>query len=344
MYFLKRLLNTSLVLIGVLVLLFVIFQLLGDPAKLIAGQTGDKSTMDNIRKSLYLDQPKSKQLLFFINDISPLCVYDSAEIKDKEIHGLFFGRKKLVGLKVPYFGKSYQSKKDVLSIILKAFPLTFLLAFTSIFFATIIGIFTGIITSINKNTKIDHIGIFISNIGISMPSFFLAIIIAYLFGIVLNQYTGLNFTGSLYDINEITGVKTIDLKNLILPALTLGIRPLSVITQLTRSSMLEILNNDYIRTAKANGIKYNHIIFKHALRNAIPPVITVVMGWFAELLTGAFFVEYVFGWNGLGKVTVDALGKLDYPLVLGSVIFSAFIFTLINILTDIIQKKLNANI
>ncbi len=344
MFLFKRLLNTCMVLTGVILLVFLIFQVLGDPAKLIAGQSGDKNTMDNIRKSLYLDQPKYKQLILFVNDISPISIYDSIELKTKELHGFFIGTQKVIGIKLPYFGKSYQSKKDVLSILLKAFPLTMLLAFSSIIFATIIGILLGIVSAINKNKAIDHIGIFISNLGVSTPSFFLAIIIAYLFGIILHQYSGLNFTGSLYEIDEVTGERIIVLKNLILPALTLGIRPLSVITQMTRSSMIDTMNLDFIRTAKAYGIQKNKIIVHYALRNAIPPVITTILGWFAELLTGAFFVEYVFGWNGLGKITVDALSKLDYPLVLGSVILSALIFSFMNIFTDIVQNKMNPNI
>jgi len=152
----------------------------------------------------------------------------------------------------------------------------------------------------------------------------------------LHNYTGLNLTGSWFDIDETTGQKYLTLKNLILPSITLGIRPLAIITQLTRSSMLDVLNQDYIRTAYAKGLNKRIVIFKHALRNALNPVITAITGWFAELLAGAFFVEYIFGWKGIGKVTVDALDKLDYPVVMGSVLFSASFFILINILADIL--------
>ena len=126
------------------------------------------------------------------------------------------------------------------------------------------------------------------------------------------------------------------LQNLILPAFTLGIRPLAIITQLTRSAMLDVLNQDYIRTAYAKGLGKMKVIWKHALRNALNPVITAVTGWFAELLAGAFFVEYIFGWKGIGKVTVDALEKLDFPVVMGSVLISATFFIVINILADIL--------
>ncbi|RBB93869.1 ABC transporter permease, partial [Pseudomonas sp. MWU12-2115] len=124
--------------------------------------------------------------------------------------------------------------------------------------------------------------------------------------------------------------------NLVLPALTLGIRPLAIITQLTRSAMLDVLDQDFIRTAYAKGLSKKSVIFRHALRNALNPVITAVTGWFAELLAGAFFVEYIFGWKGIGKVTVDALEKLDFPVVMGSVLVMASFFILVNLMADIL--------
>jgi peptide/nickel transport system permease protein len=175
-----------------------------------------------------------------------------------------------------------------------------------------------------------------SIVGISVPSFFMAIVVAFLFGVVLHNVTGLHLTGSWFDIDEVTGEKYITLKNLILPAFTLGIRPLAIITQLTRSSMLDVLKLDYIRTAYAKGLNSTTVIYKHALRNALNPVITAITGWFAELLAGAFFVEYIFGWKGIGKITVDALEKLDYPVVMGSVLLSACIFITINLLADVL--------
>jgi len=140
-------------------------------------------------------------------------------------------------------------------------------------------------------------------------------------------------TGSLFDTDPFAG-RRLQLQNLILPAITLGIRPLAIITQLTRSAMLDILNQDYIRTAYAKGLSPRIVIWKHALRNALNPVITAITGWFAELLAGAFFVEYIFGWKGIGKLTVDALAKLDFPVVMGSVLVTSFFFITINILAD----------
>jgi peptide/nickel transport system permease protein len=325
-----------LVLIGVVIIVFFMFQGFADPARLIVGQTGDKQTMDNIRRELYLDQPKWKQFFLYINDVSPLSIHSKEEIEEKKLIGFFVGDEKKLGLKIPYLRRSYQTKKDVIDVLLEALPGTIMLAFAAMLFATVIGILLGVLAAVKQNTWVDTTAVFTSVIGISAPSFFMAIVIAWLFGIVLHSYTGLNLTGSWFDIDETTGERYFTLQNLILPAITLGIRPLAIITQLTRSSMLDVLNQDYIRTAYAKGLNKRTVVFKHALRNALNPVITAITGWFAELLAGAFFVEYIFGWKGIGKVTVDALDKLDYPVVMGSVLFSAAFFIVINILADIL--------
>ncbi len=219
--------------------------------------------------------------------------------------------------------------------MLEALPGTILLAFTAMLFATVLGIFLGVIAAVKKDTWLDSSSIFASVLGISAPSFFMGIVLAYLFGFVLNKYTGLNMMGNLFTIDAFTG-SHLSLKNLILPAITLGIRPLAIITQLTRSAMLDVLEQDYIRTAYAKGLSKKAVVFKHALRNALNPVITAITGWFAELLAGAFFVEYIFGWKGIGKITVDALEKLDFPVVMGSVLVTACFFILVNILADIL--------
>jgi ABC-type dipeptide/oligopeptide/nickel transport system permease component len=341
---LKKLLYGVLVLAGVVVIVFFIFQAFADPARLVAGQTGDKKTMDNIRKELYLDQPKWKQFLLYVNDVSPVSINTKKEIEEKKLHGFFIGGNTKVGLKVPYLRRSYQTKKDVVDVLLEALPGTLMLAFAAMLLATLAGIFLGVLAAIKQNTWLDTSSVFASVIGISAPSFFMAIVIAYLFGIVLHSYTGLTLTGSWFNIDETNGERYLTLQNLILPAVTLGIRPLAIITQLTRSSMLDVLNQDYIRTAYAKGLSRNQVVYRHALRNALNPVITAITGWFAELLAGAFFVEYIFGWQGLGKVTVDALEKLDYPVVMGSVLFAATIFVLVNILADVLYGMIDPRI
>lgn len=343
-YILKKIGYAFLVLLGVVVLVFIMFQGFGDPARMIVGQTGDKKTLDNIRSELYLDQPKWKQFILYVNDVSPICIHNKADIEKKQLKGFFIGGNTKLGLKIPYLRKSYQTKKEVAEVLMEALPGTLILAITAMLFATIVGIFLGVTAAIKKDTWLDGTAVFSSIAGISAPSFFMAIIIAFLFGVVLHNYTGLNLTGSWFNIDEVTGEKYLSLKNLILPAFTLGIRPLAIITQLTRSSMLDVLSQDYIRTAYAKGLGKKTIVYKHALRNALNPVITAITGWFAELLAGAFFVEYIFGWKGIGKITVDALEKLDYPVVMGSVLLSACIFIFINFFADAFYRLVDPRI
>jgi len=300
------------------------------------GQSGDSATQAGIRKELYLDQPKWKQFTLYLNDVSPLCVYNKEDIQKKDLKGFFIGGNIKFGIKAPYLRRSYQSKREVGTILMEALPGTLLLALAAMILAVSAGIPLGVVAAVKQNTWLDNSSIFISIAGISAPSFFMGIIIAYVFGFVFTSWTGLHITGNWFEVDEISGERHLVLKNLILPAITLGIRPLSIITQLTRSAMLDVLEQDYIRTAYAKGLSKRAVIWKHALKDALNPVITAITGWFAELLAGAFFVEYIFGWKGIGKVTVDALEKLDFPVVMGSVLLSATIFVLINILADLL--------
>ena len=334
-YILKKIFYGALVMCGVIIFVFFLFQGFGDPTRLVMGQTADAATQQNIRKELNLDKPRWKQFLTYINDVSPVAIHTKDEIKQKKLRGIFIGSGTKLAIKVPYLRRSYQSKRDVWDVLMEALPGTIVLAISAMLIAIIFGIPLGILAAVKKDTWMDSSSIFVSVLGISAPSFFMGIIIAYFFGFVLSHYTGLSMTGSLFETDPFEGRKIV-LSNLILPALTLGIRPMAIITQLTRSSMLDVLNQDYIRTAYAKGLGKRAVIWKHALRNALNPVITAITGWFAELLAGAFFVEYIFGWKGIGKVTVDALENLDFPVVMGSVLISSFFFIVINILADFI--------
>lgn len=340
----KKLGYGILVLIGVVILVFFLFQGFGDPSRLVMGQTGDSTTQASIRKELYLDQPKWKQFVFYLNDVSPLCLHSKEEIKTKQLRGFFTGGENRLGVKLPYLRRSYQSRRDVGDILLQALPGTLLLAISAMFIAVAIGIPLGVVAAVKQNTWMDTSAVLGSIVGISAPSFFMGIVIAYVFGFVLTDWTGLHISGSWFDIDDSTGQRRLTLQNLILPAVTLGIRPLAIITQLTRSAMLDVLNQDYIRTAYAKGLPKSTVVWKHALRNALNPVITAITGWFAELLAGAFFVEYIFGWQGIGKVTVDALEKLDYPVVMGSVLVAAAFFILINILADVLYAVVDPRV
>ena len=340
-YIAKKMGYGLLVLLGVVILVFCLFQGFGDPSRIVAGQSSDSTTQANIRREMHLINDKGepisrfKQFIYYLNDISPVCFHSKQEIADKNLKGIFIGGKNKFGIKIPYLRKSYQTKRPVWNILMQALPGTLMLAIAAMLIAVAIGIPLGVMAAVKQNTWLDTTAIFSSIVGISAPSFFMGIVMVYIFGFVLSDWTGLHIAGNWFMIDD-AGHRRLTLQNLVLPAITLGIRPLAIITQLTRSAMLDVLDQDYIRTAYAKGLSKRQVIWKHGLRNALNPVITAVTGWFAELLAGAFFVEYIFGWQGIGKVTVDALEKLDYPVVMGAVLVSATFFILINMLADIL--------
>ncbi len=345
-FILKRLFYGFLVLLGVITVDFLLFNVLpADPARMMLGQRADIASIEAINRDLGRDKPLLTQYINYLNDLSPISVHNFNDSKSyfyldsskyKPYTRLFnLSSTKTLVLKEPYLRRSYQSKAKVADILMEAFPLTALLAVVSIVFASLIGIFTGILCAIKKDTWFDRLAMFFSVIGMSLPSFFAAIVIAWFFAYLLGEYTGLNMIGSLYTIDDFGDGTHLTLQNIILPALTLGIRPLAVIIELTRSSTLEVLSQDYIRTAKAKGLSFPKVILRHALKNIMNPVITAISGWFASLMAGAVFVEYVFDWKGMGMVMVDGLGKYDFPVVMGSLLFISLILVIINILTDI---------
>ena len=215
---------------------------------------------------------------------------------------------------------------------------------TSIILAIILGTLIGIIAAVFKDSWIDKLALIFGVLGMSLPSFFSAIIVAWLFGYLLHDITGLNMTGSLYSVDDYGRGEYLSLQNLILPALTLGVRPLAVIIQLTRASFLETLSKDYVRTAYAKGLSVSKVLSKHVLKNSLNPVVTAVSGWFASLLAGAVFVEYIFAWDGLGKEIVEALNQLDLPVVMGSVLTISILFIIINFFTDYVYTLLDPRI
>ncbi|MEE4178788.1 MAG: ABC transporter permease, partial [Bacteroides sp.] len=230
------------------------------------------------------------------------------------------------------------------SILAEAFPNTLLLAAVAILFAMLLGIALGVVSVVKDSPAMGRVIMVFSVLGMSLPSFFAAILIAWLFAFVLGDYTGLNMTGSLYAVDDFGRGEYIQWKNLILPALTLGIRPLAVVTELTRSSLQQVMAQDYIRTARAKGLSLWRVITRHALRNAMNPVITAISGWFASLMAGAVFVEYVFDWKGIGVVIVSALETYDFPVVMGAVLLISVMLVLVNITVDILYGLLDPRV
>lgn len=336
-----------LVIFGVITLVFFLFNVLpADPARMTLGQRADVASLQNVRHQLYLDKPLPLQYVLYVNDLLPISVLDkSYPLQVKHPHTTLFklSDQRSVVLKWPYLRRSYQSKKEVWDILMEALPNTIILALVAMLFATVVGILLGILAAVKQNTWMDTTAVFASVTGISAPSFFTGIVIAYVFGYLLSDWTHLQMTGSLFEFDPFAG-KQVALKNIILPALTLGIRPLAIIVQLTRSAMLDVLSQDYIRTAYAKGLKKKLVFFKHALKNALNPVVTAITEWLASLMAGSFFVEYIFGWKGIGKITVDALMKFDFPVVMGSVLVIATLFVIVNILADLLYSYLDPRI
>ncbi len=286
------------------------------------------------------------QFALYLNDLSPLALhYSDAASQEKYHYKKLFNvnKEKALVIKPPYLRRSYQTKEDVFDILARALPQTILLAFAAMLIASVIGIFLGVIAAIKQHTWFDNAAMSLSVLGISVPSYFSAIILGYIFGIVLHKYTGLEQTGGLTIIDDY-GNEVLMYKNLLLPAIALGSRPIGIIFQLTRSTMLDVLSQDYIRTAKAKGLSAIAVLFKHALRNALNPVVTAISGWFASLLAGAFFVEVIFDIKGLGYTAVDALQKFDFPVAMGTVLFTASVFILMNFLVDILYAVLDPRI
>ncbi|MCQ2316049.1 MAG: ABC transporter permease [Bacteroidales bacterium] len=353
-YIVRKLLYGILVLWGVATLVFFLFTIVpGDPVRMMLGQRADEKDVQAIREELGLNQNIGKQYLDYLNDLSFISFYknyssncNDAQQYASNVSGLkvmTIGETSVV-LKAPYLRYSYQSKRPVGAILSEAFPNTLILAFVSITFAFIIGVLLGVLTAVVNSGFLNRLTLFVTTIGMSLPSFFAAILIAWLLGFVLHDVTGLEMTGSLFSVDDYGNGSYLDLKNLILPALTLGLRPLAVITELTRTTLLDVMSMDYIRTARAKGLKKWRVIGVHALRNAMTPVVTAVSGWFASLLAGAVFVEYVFDWKGIGVVIVDALDKFDFPVIMGAVLLIGVMLIVINIAVDIIYGVLDPRV
>ncbi len=316
------------------------------------GQNQSAEQVEAVRKKYGFDKPKLTQYFYYLNDLSPVSFHSNQSEDYTFLRKNKYSAAKLftianttVVLKWPYLRESFTKQgKPVSQVIGETLPNTFVLAVSAIIIAMLLGLVLGVISAIYKDTWLDKLIQILSTVGMSVPSFFSAILFAWFFGFVLHEYTNLEMTGSLYELDDYGESLHIQWKNLILPAVVLGIRPLAVVIQLMRNSLLEVYNQDYIRTARAKGLSEYQIIKNHAIKNAMNPVVTAISGWFASMLAGAVFVEYIFGWNGLGKEIVNALNTLDLPVIMGAVLIIAIIFIIINIFVDIIYAWLDPKV
>lgn len=338
---------------GILVMILVVCTITGiiylapvDPAQLTFGQRSDASTVQAKTAELGLNQPLYVQMGRYLADISPVSILeDSPENKHKyRFLPLFHtASNQVCVLKMPYLRESYQSGRPVSEILADAIPNTALLAGIAMLFATLLGIGLGVWAAVKPHTLIDHLIAVLSVLGYSVPSYVAAMLLALVFGFALGDWTGLDVQGSLYVLDDF-GDWELRWRNLVLPAIALGMRPVALITQLTSSAMLDTLTQDYVRTATAKGLPRRRVLVLHALRNALNPIVSAVSGWFAALLTGAFFVENVFNFKGLGSATITALLNFDIPVVLGCVLFTVLVFVVINLLADLLYAWLDPRV
>ncbi len=352
-YLLNKIGYAVLTLFGVVTVIFFLFNVLpGDPAQMMLGQNEDSEQLALVKAKYGFDKPISTQYLYYLNDLSPISLHSKNEDNYTYLRENKYTATKLFSigntttvLKFPYLRESFTKQgKKVSQVLAETLPNTFVLAVSAITIAMLLGVFLGIVSALKKDSFLDKAIQIFSTVGMSVPSFFSAILFAWLFGYVLHKYTNLEMTGSLYELDDYGENFNLKLKNLVLPAIVLGIRPLAVIIQLMRNSLLEVFNQDYIRTARAKGLSEFQIIKNHAIKNALNPVVTAISGWFASMLAGAVFVEYIFGWNGLGKEIVNALNTLDLPVIMGSVLIIATLFVIINIFVDIIYTWLDPKV
>lgn len=343
----KRILNGFLVIWGIVTLLFLVFSGLGDPSQMVAGQRSDLGTLESIRAAYYLDKPLPVQYLLYLRDLSPVSTIHETDpnFSSYRYKKLFrAGEETLFVVKRPYMRRSFQTNREVSTMIVEKLPGTFILGIAAMLLASILGISLGTLSGLKKDSWLDRAVVFCTLLGVSAPSFFIGVLMLWVLAILLGDFTGLNATGYMIQPDVFGEGNRVVWRNLILPATALGIRPLAIITQLTRSSMIEVLASDYIRTARAKGMSKFQVVLKHALRNALNPVLTSISGWFASLLAGAFFIELIFNWQGIGKLTIDALNKNDYPVILGCALVIGVLFVLVNITVDFFYTRLDPRV
>lgn len=300
-YVLKRILLLIPVLLGVSLLVFAIMSLTpGDPAQLILGENAPKEAVLKLREEIGLNDPFFMQYFRFVKN---------AIMGD--------------------FGRSYTTGREVFGEIFARFPNTLILAVIGIIISVCIGIPIGIISATRQYSFLDSFSMVIALLGVSMPVFWLGLMLILTFSVKLGWLPSGGFDG---------------LKSIILPAVTLGVGSAAIITRMTRSSMLEVIRQDYIRTARAKGVAEKVVINKHALKNALIPIITVVGLQFGHLLGGAVLTESVYSWPGVGRLMVDAIRQKDTPTVLAAVVFLAAAFSVVNLLVDILYAYVDPRI
>jgi len=328
-YIVKRLLQLIPVLVGVAVISFSLIHLApGDPARTIAGEHASEQTIESLRVKYGLDKPIHIQFWVWFKQV---------------VRG--------------DFGRSIVSNEYVTREILDRFPNTVELAFFSMLIAIIVGFIAGVVSASKQYSVLDYTTMGVALFGVSMPVFWLGIMLMMIFGVYFRVLPIGGRLSSTISFQRITGLYILDslikgnwaalgstLKYLILPSVALATIPMATIARVTRSSMLEVLRQDFIRTERAKGLSERVVIYKHAVRNAMLPVITVIGLNFGLLLAGALLTETVFAWPGIGRYVVKAVQMRDYPVVQGCVLFFSFMFVIVNLITDLLYVLIDPRI
>lgn len=302
-YIAKRITEAIPTFLGVVLVVFILSTLIaGDPARLLFGQRGDPQTIARIRQEMGLDLPLHQQFLNFVRGAVTLDL-----------------------------GHSYRNNMSVVQAIVHRLPATATLAFAAMFVGVVIGIPIGVVSAIRQNTVLDYASMLGAVIGVTLPTFYLGLLLILVFAVYLRWIPGTGYVAGQWVY-------------LVLPALTLGTRPAALIARQTRASMLEVIRQDYIRTAWAKGLGERAVVIRHGLRNALIPVVTVIGLMLGELLSGVVVVETVFNWPGVGRLYVDALLFRDYPIIRGQVLFWAMVFIAVNLLVDLVYGLINPRI
>lgn len=319
-YIFKRLLALIPIIIGVALIVFLIIHLIpGDPAQIMLGERATNEALVALRESMGLNDSLYVQFWKFFS-------------------------------KLPRgdLGRSIMSNNSVMEELLDRFPATIELSIFAMIFAVVVGVPIGIFAATHQNSWFDNFSMMIALIGVSMPVFWLGLMFIWFFAVYLGWFPPSSRITIGIDLNVITNLYVLDslltgnftalqdtLKHLVLPAVAVGTIPMAIIARMTRSSMLEVLKQDYIRTAYAKGVKDRVVIYGHALRNALIPIITVVGLQFGILLGGAILTETIFSWPGVGRYLINAINARDYPIVQGGILFFAITFVLVNLIVDL---------
>ena len=305
----KRFLQSIVTLFLVVTFTFALTRMVpGDPARTMLGPQADLESVEKLREELGLNKSMGEQYVMYMK-------------------GVLKGD----------FGKSYLHHKDVMQIIIERLPNTLRLTLTSMTIALVIGVLAGMISAIKQYSAVDYIATVLALVGVSVPIFWMGLMMVRLFSVNLGLLPATGMGDAAKGAWDV-------ISHMILPCFCLATVPMATFTRITRSSMLEVINSDYIKSLRARGLKEKVVIWKHALKNALPPIVTVLGLQLASAFTGAILTESIFSWPGMGTMIVTAINNRDYALIQGFVLFVAIVYVAINLIVDIVYMFVDPRI